>query len=224
MKLDMRIQADLTGWVGSELARGAVAVTNVVRRTTRKIEKNLEAAIAEGGLGRLARAMQSKVYPDQPSLGAAGLIWAKGKNTPRVLEAFATGATIRTRADGDATFLAIPTEAAPKRGRDGKRIEPDNWPNERYGRLRFVYRRSGPSLLVVDDLRARRGKSGGYSRNVRKAKTGETKVRATGSATVVMFVLVKQVRLRKRFDFEGTVRAGLEEMPGLIVGAWQGGG
>ena len=51
-------------------------------------------------------------------------------------------------------FLAIPTENAPRKGTDGRRISPSTFPEHRFGPLRFVPRSSGPSLLVVDGLRA----------------------------------------------------------------------
>jgi hypothetical protein len=50
-------------------------------------------------------------------------------------------------------FLAVPTENAPRKGSDGRRISPSSSPEHRFGPLRFVPRQSGPSLLVVDGLR-----------------------------------------------------------------------
>jgi hypothetical protein len=68
-------------------------------------------------------------------------------------------------------FLAIPTENAPRKGTDGRRI-PSTFTEHRFGPLRFVPRQSGPSLLVVDGLRA------SFSR-----KTGELRgFRTTGQA------------------------------------------
>jgi hypothetical protein len=217
VKFDVSIQADLTKWAAGDLDKGARAVSTALRRTARRIEKDFEGATAGAGLGRLARAWQSKVYPDKPSLGASALVYAKGKNTPAVLAAFATGATIRAKADGSATFLAIPTPAAPKRGRDGKRISPSNWPNERFGRLRYVHRRGRPALLVVDGLRATKR---GFARNRGRSKEGGEFLRLRNATTVVMFVLVPQARLAKRFDVDSVVRAGLAALPGEIVGLW----
>jgi Family of unknown function (DUF6441) len=52
----------------------------------------------------------------------------------------------------DNFWLAIPLPAAGKSLRGG-RITPGEWERRRGMRLRFVYRRSGPSLLVVDKAR-----------------------------------------------------------------------
>jgi hypothetical protein len=218
VRIKVSVEADLQKWIGTEIEKGARAVTSALRNTARRIEKDLEAVTEQAQLGRLSKAWQSEVYPAKPSLGAAALVYAKGKNTPAVLEAFATGATIRAKADGSATFLAIPTAAAPKKGADGKRISPSNWPNERFGRLRFVYRRNAPSLLVVDGLKAT--KSGKFARNRGRNKEGGEYIRLRNTATVVMFVMVKQVRLAKRFDFEATVRGGFAALPGEIVAIW----
>lgn len=49
-------------------------------------------------------------------------------------------------------WLAIPTPLAPKRGVGGKRIHPGNFPEHRFGLLRFVYQRGRPSLLVLDGV------------------------------------------------------------------------
>jgi hypothetical protein len=218
VKLDVSIQADLDKWSKGELDKGARAVSAALRRTARRIEKDFEAATEAASLGRLAKAWQSRVYPAVPSLGASALVYAKGKNTPAVLAAFATGVTIRAKTDGSATFLAIPTPAAPKRGRDGKRISPSNWPNERFGRLRYVFRRGRPALLVVDGLRAT--KRGGFARNRGRNKEGGEFLRLRNAATVVMFVLVPQARLAKRFDVETVVRGGLNALPGEIASIW----
>jgi hypothetical protein len=57
-------------------------------------------------------------------------------------------------------FLAIPTENAPRRGTDGKRINPSTFPEHRFGPLRFVPRPSGISLLVVARGRGARRRAG----------------------------------------------------------------
>jgi hypothetical protein len=102
------------------------------------------------------------------------------------MRAFDEGVTIKSK---KGLWLAIPTPAAPRRGIGGKRISPSTFPEHRFGQLRFVYRGSGkPSLLVVDGLRARGGKRGGFSKAGKRAQaTGR------GLTTVVMFIMVPQV-------------------------------
>ncbi len=66
-------------------------------------------------------------------------------------------------------FLAIPTENAPRKGTDGRRISPSTFPEHRFGPLRFVPRPNGPSLLVVDGLRASFSRKTGELRGFRRA-------------------------------------------------------
>ncbi len=94
-------------------------------------------------------------------------------------------------------WLAIPTPSAPKRGIGGKRINPSNFPEHRFGPLRLVYRRRGPSLLVVDGVRANAG-------------TGRMKA---GMATVVMFILVPQVKMPKRPDVKRAAERWVGRLP-----------
>jgi hypothetical protein len=70
-------------------------------------------------------------------------------------------------------------------------------------------------LLVVDGLRASTGRRGGFRRASQRAmRTGQ------GVVTVVMFVLVTQVRLRKRLDVDATARRWHGQLPRLVLEAW----
>jgi hypothetical protein len=167
--------------------------------------------VASAGLGRrLANSWRGRTYENK-KLDAAGRVWTRA---PTIMRAFDEGVTIRSK---KGLWLAIPTPSAPRRGVGGKRISPSTFPEHRFGPLRFVYRGSGkPSLLVVDGLRARGGKRGGFSRAGKRARaTGH------GLTTVVMFIMVPQVRLRKRLDFTGAGRRWQQRLPRLIANAWR---
>lgn len=141
-------------------------------------------------------------------MSAAAGVFSKA---PHIVRAFDEATLIKSRSG---LWLAIPTEAAPKKGAGGKRISPSNFPEHRYGRLRFVYRRTGPSLLVVDGSRI--NASGRVGRQAKNPflKSGALK---KGIATVVMFLLVRQVRLRKRLDVQGATDRWAARLPNLIV-------
>ena len=62
-------------------------------------------------------------------------------------------------------WLAIPTPAAGT-GAGGKRIDLGRWERMHGSRLRFVYRRSGVSLLVADAMRARMDEYGAMVKKV----------------------------------------------------------
>jgi hypothetical protein len=112
-------------------------------------------------------------------------------------------------------FLAIPTENAPRKGTDGKRISPSTFPEHRFGPLRFVPRQSGPSLLVVDGLRASFSRQAGQLRGFRRA-TERARRSGQGLTTVVMFLLVPQVKLRKRLDVARAAERWSGQLPTLI--------
>ena len=111
-------------------------------------------------------------------------------------------------------WLAIPTPSAPKRGVGGKRINPSNFPEHRFGPLRFVYRCGRPSLLVVDEVRINKsGRVGRRAKGGAFTKTGRMK---QGMTTVVMFIMVPQVRLPKRLDVKKAAEKWEKRLPGLI--------
>jgi hypothetical protein len=112
-------------------------------------------------------------------------------------------------------FLAIPTGNAPRKGTEGRRISPSTFPEHRFGPLRFVPRPSGPSLLVVDGLRASFSRKSGELRGFRRA-TDRVRARGDGLTTVVMFLLVPQVKLRKRLDVAGAAERWSGQLPALI--------
>ncbi len=112
-------------------------------------------------------------------------------------------------------FLAIPTENAPRKGTDGKRISPRTFPEHRFGPLRFVPRPTGPSLLVVDGLRAsfsrKSGELRGFGRATERARRSDQRL-----TTAVMFLLVPQVKLPKRLDVARAAERWSAQLPALI--------
>lgn len=87
---------------------------------------------------------------------------------------------------------------------------PGEWERRRTGlRLRFVYRRRGPSLLVAEGRLNTKGRAVQSS-----AKTGR------GLTTVPIFLLVPQVKLRKRLDLARDAERAIDAVPG---GSLQGG-
>ncbi|GAK46885.1 conserved protein, partial [Tepidicaulis marinus] len=100
-------------------------------------------------------------------------------------------------------------------GDGGRKITPGGWERRTGQRLRFVYRRRGPSLLVADRMRARTGKRGGFSRASASAlRTGR------GLVTVPMFILVPQVTLAKRLEVAGAAERWVSRLPSLVVRNW----
>lgn len=210
MRLSAAIRGDLKKIMKEEMTAAETAVTAGVREVTNGLKGDLRQQVLSAGLGQgVAKAWQTKFYPSGKSLNAAGYLYTKA---PDIVYAFGYGAVIKS---SKGFFLAIPTAAAPKRGMNGKRINPSNFPEASMGRLRFVYRPGKHSLLVVDDLRARTGKRGGFAQASESA-------RRTGRSltTVVMFILVPQVSLKKRLDLEGAVAKWEPTVPEKILSNW----
>ena len=211
MRLDAAIKGNLTKFMKQQEEAAQAAVTGGVSEITTHIKDDLRSQVTNAGLGsKLAKSWQAKVYPKgKKSLEAAGWVFSKA---PKIIRAFNEGAVIRSK---DGWFLAIPTEAAPKRGVGGKRINPSNFPEHTLGRLRFVYRPGAVSLLVVDGLRASTGKRGGF----RKASDSALKS-GRGLATVVMFFLVPQAKLKKRLDYKSVVNQWQPQLGQAILNNW----
>lgn len=189
-----------------EAALAEAAVTAGVREASDGLKSELRAQIAAAGLGtRLANTWRARVYPPgRPSIGAAGLVWS---NAPTIVRAFDEGAVIRSR---DGFWLAIPLPAA-GRGRRGKKLTPGEWERMHGERLRFVYRRGKPSLLVAE-LRARTGKRGGFGKASEAARrTGR------GLVSVPVFLLVPQVTLEKRLDIDPAAKRWIARLPQLVA-------
>jgi Family of unknown function (DUF6441) len=185
------------------------AVASGTRDAGQGLKTELRRQVGSAGLGqRLANSWRDKHYPNQ-QLDAASLVYTKA---PQIIRAFDEGAVIRSRRG---RFLAIPTESAPRKGTDGKRISPSTFPEHRFGPLRFVPRPSGPSLLVVDGLRASLSRNTGELRGFRRA-TDRARARGEGVTTVVMFLLVPQVKLRRRLDVVRAAERWSTQLPALI--------
>jgi hypothetical protein len=209
MKLAATILRSLQADMQAELRDVERAVTGGTREAGRSLRTELRRQVASVGLGqRLANSWRDKHYPNQ-KLDAASLVYTKA---PQIVRAFDEGAVIRSKGG---RFLAIPTENAPRKGTDGKRISPSTFPEDRFGPLRFVPRQSGPSLLVADGLRASFRRQTGDLRGFRRA-TDRARRSGQGLTTGVMFLLVPQVKLRKRLDVARTAERWSGQLPALI--------
>ena len=204
MKLTATIVGSLGRIMAEEVKAGEKAATAAVRQAGEGLKAAWRGQIVGAGLGlRLARTIRSQAYPRSgQSLNAAVVVWSKA---PVIVGAHDTGPLIRSR---NGFWLAIPTPAAGKSLRGG-RITPGEWERRNGLRLRFVYRRSDPSLLVAEGRLNTRGRA------VRsRSRTGR------GAATVPIFLLVPQVKLPKRLDLARDAVRAQDALPGLIVANW----
>ncbi|CUH70027.1 hypothetical protein TL5118_03999 [Thalassovita autumnalis] len=204
MKLDLSVTGDIVTAMRAEILAGEKAVTTAMRAAGSNLKSDWRAQITRARLGqRLANTIRSKTFPAAgESLEAAAFIWS---NAPQIIGAHDAGPLIRSK---DGFWLAIPTPAAGK-GSRGKALTPGEWERRRGLRLRFVYRRGSPSLLVADGRLNSRG-LGVASRS----KTGR------GQSTVPIFLLVPQVKLAKRLSLARDAEQAQAAIPGLILANW----
>ena len=200
----MEIVGDIGAMMAAEITAGEKAVTKAVGAASSGLKMAWRGQITVAGLGaRLARTIRSEQYPKgKDSLSAAALVWS---NAPMIIGAHQEGPLIRSKSG---FWLAIPTPAAGKSARGG-RITPGEWERRSGLRLRFVYRRNGPSLLVAEGRLNARGRA-----VASRSKTGR------GVTTVPIFLLVPQVQLRKRLDLARDARVAQERILGAIVANW----
>lgn len=211
MKLAAVLSGDLRKIMAEEVKAAEDAVTTAMRQAADGLKADLRRQVTEAGMGqRLANTWRAELYPKgRKSIKAAGFVFTKA---PTIIRAFDQGAVIKSR---HGFWLAIPTPAAGT-GARGKRMTPGLWEQMHGSRLRFIYRRGAPSLLVAENMRARTGKRGGFAHGSAAAlRTGR------GLATVVIFILVPQVNLKKRLDVDVAAERWAEALPGLIVGNWR---
>ena len=208
MKLAATITGSIMAGMEAEMRSISKAVTAGIKEAGRGLKGDLRKQVVSAGLGaRLSRTWRDRTYPNK-GYNAAAMVWSKA---PQIIRTFDEGAVIKSKSG---FWLAIPTKQAPKRGVGGKRINPSNFPEHRFGPLRFVYRRGRPSLLVVDGVRINKsGRTGRRAKGGAFTKTGRMK---QGMATVVMFIMVPQVRLKKRLDVKREIKRWERRLPGLI--------
>jgi len=202
---------DLLKAINGEIKAGERAVTGALQIAGQELKISWREQITAAGLGyKLAKTIRSRRYPkDKDSFNAASLVWSKA---PKIIETYDRGVTIRAKSG---LWLAIPTKHA-GRGLGGVKVTPLGWERKTGLKLRFVHRPGKPGLLVADDLRARKGKRGGFavaSKTARRTRRG--------LVTKIIFVLVPQVRLRKRLDLARDAKRVAGMVPGLIVRNWK---
>jgi hypothetical protein len=180
----MRLRAqmafpDLAGIFRDQVARG---FTQAMKRETRGLEKEFEAATMAAGLGQgMARTWQSRTYPvGKDALGAAGQIWSKA---PKAMRAFTEGATITAKGG---RFLAIPSPET-LRLRGGR--------NQRAPTPADIERRLGVKLVLVEKRGKRFLVAPSRDRGRRRGRL------------FVAFFLVPRAVIRKRLHLPPMVQA-----------------
>ncbi|KQP02658.1 DUF6441 family protein [Methylobacterium sp. Leaf93] len=199
----------------------AKSVTTAMKQVTEGLKQDLRDDVTSSGLGqRLANTWRGQTFPKAgESVDAAAYV---STNAPKLIDAFDRGVTIVA---SGRKYLAIPTPEAGVRqiskrrtkGSTDNTLSPASWERETGVKLRFIPTRTG-GVLVADAFyrrQARRYQGRKSFRPIRE--TGPDK----GRQFVVIFVLVKQVKLRKRFDIDATAKRWADRIPSAIAANWQ---
>lgn len=204
---------ELTSGTEAQIAK---SVTTAMRQVTDGLKQDLRADVVEGGLGqRLANTWRGQTFPTTgDSVEAAAYVSTKA---PKLIDAFERGVTIVAKSR---KFLAIPTPDAGVRqiskSKGSGRLTPAAWERETGVKLRFVPTKTGG--LLVADANYRRQSVRMQRRKSFRAIKGSGP--AAGRSFVVIFVLVPQAKLRKRFDIDATAARWAERVPGFIASNW----
>ncbi|GHF71157.1 DUF6441 family protein [Seohaeicola zhoushanensis] len=194
-------------------------ITRAMNKAQLQLKGRWRSLIAAGGLGRkLANTVRGETYPSAgESLNAASLVYVRPNrgtdaSAATVVDAHERGALIRS---SSGFYLAIPiAEIGKMRAAGNKRITPLGWEQKTGRRLRFVYRKGRPALLVDDGTSIERTisdpvswKRAGRQRKARK--------------TTPIFVLLPQAKLRPKFDLGRAAEAIAGQLPSIIAAEWK---
>jgi hypothetical protein len=176
-----------------KVIRGFLAsLRDAVFEETRGLEQDLEKITRMAVKGKLWRAWASDTWPKSGGIAKEprGRIKLNGgKRTVGAMTFFTQEGRITAGGGG---YLAIPTDAAGPRGRT-RNLTPGEWERRNGKKLRFVYRRGRPSLLVLDDARVTGRKGVARGRLTKRAGPGY-------GATIVIFVLLPFVAFSPRIS------------------------
>ncbi|WP_279358177.1 DUF6441 family protein [Methylobacterium indicum] len=220
----MRLTAqapDIRGALAGTEVQIARSVTAGMREVTDGLKEDLRAEVREAGLGpRLANTWRGQTFPKTgESADAAAYV---SSNAPKLIDAFDRGVTIKAK---NGQYLAIPTPDAGVRqlskqrtkGSTDNTLSPAAWERETGTKLRFIPTRSG-GVLVADAFYRRQAARLQRRKSFRPIREAGP---AKGRTFVVIFVLVRQAKLRKRLDIDSTARAWAERVPAAIAANWQ---
>lgn len=191
VRIEVKFEGDLpafAGKMGEAIRRGAMR--GAIRFQTRA-KLAFRADVRGAGLGdRLANTWQDKLYPEgrKQSWHPAVLIFSKA---PEIIQAHTQGVTIKSKSG---RYLAIPTSNVAKSlGRGGRKLTPRTIEAQFRQKLVFIPGRGGNILAFAT---TRTGKTGRLRSGI--TKSGRT---SKGAEMTLMFVLVRQVTLRKRLNW-----------------------
>lgn len=160
------------------------AGTGSIRKTTKDVERQLEAQTRVHVGGQLWKAWTSAAYPKKGiAREPVGVIGVNGGSRSRGAIQYFTNSGRVSATDGGP--VAIPLPAAGVQRRDRRNLTPEEWERRHPGaKLRLVKRPGRPALLVVDEA-VLSGK-----KQLARLNTARRRATGTRNTTVPIFVLM----------------------------------
>lgn len=184
----VKVTGDILKDVENYIKDSEKQVQNAVNLATTGLKLELRQQVVSAGLGkRLSNTWRSAVNPKgRNSINASGAVWSTARE---IIDSNTKGSTIRGK---NGQWIVIPLEAAGKIKR-GKDILKDY--QAKHGRLRFIYGKNGKnSYLVAENMRARKGRRGGF------ARAGDRAIAKGTVASVPVFLVIPQAKMKKRLN------------------------
>jgi hypothetical protein len=232
LQVTLALSGDLKEYAQQTHLRIARGARTAAEKQAARAKLALRGDVRSAGLGdRLANTWQVNVFPKSASVHTHSPAVFVKNTAPEIVTAHAEGVTIRRH---DGVWLAIPTENVPRvarsgnqaaTGRRGTRFQSRATPQEVEGLfdqdLIFIRGRGGQMLAFIDKtLRGRLKRARAKGRSV-------ATVQARFDRLVLMFVMVRQVTLRKRLDwpriFDDLAKGWAQLFPAEIAAALKAG-
>jgi|GEM_PF-84968 len=214
MRITAALSGDLNKIMLQERRDAAIGVTKGITEATVGLKNDLRRHTELAGLGRrLPKTWRSKIFPtgQKKSTGAAGFVFSKA---PKLLTVFSQNNVIKARRK---KFLALPTENVPLetvRGGAKRPIPALRWNSSgaesSFGPLHLVSRRGKTPVLIANLISNVAGT---------RARFGTEKQRARGRrrVSVIMYVLVKTVRLPRKINIDNLAEKWADQIDEQIL-------
>ncbi len=200
-------------------------MTTIMREETTSLKDELRQQITGAGMGaRLARTWQAETYPKgRRSISPAGYVYSKA---PLIVQAFTDGATIRPVNGGK--WLWIPTRDVPARRRagtyvssmgrrsSGSKMTPEEVELHFNAELDVMIE-GGKGLAFIDVVSGLRGE---FRQATAGRLAGRRNMVARKAKPVLMFTLVKAVKMRKLFELDAPARRAAERVASRMASRW----
>lgn len=186
------------------IARGA---RTAAERQAARAKVLLRQDVVAGGLGeKVANAWRADIYPKSPAAHTHAPAVQVYTKAPDIVTAFGQDTVIQHH---DGLYLAIPTKNTPRIGRRyATPLDVEVMFNQD---LIFLPGRGQQRLAFVDAVKSKSGKKWRRATSFRTGKQNRKK------ELVLMFVMVRQVHLRKRLDWQDIFAQLEDEWPDLFA-------